>query len=295
MFVAFLSMLWGEVPAAEASPYPLLRESLDPEFHRTLESKLKGEFKGERAQQVEAKKSSLVVVDIADLHRPRVASVNGDVMLYAASLPKIAILLGAYVEAERGELVIDQPLRDSMTRMIRNSSNREATAVLKRVGFERLAEILQSERYRLYDPEYGGGLWVGRGYGGTGTWRRDPINNLSHGASAMQVARFYYLLLTQRLVNPQSTAEMLEILSNPAINHKFVKGLGEANPDAKIARKSGTWQNYHADSGVVDSPHGRYIIVAIGEHPEGGNDLVRFMRAVEQAFEEISKEGDSRH
>ena len=286
--VAWVLILWGVAAAADPSTFPLLRDSHDPEFHRILEAQLHEEFKGSRQQQVTNKKVSIVVADITDLHHPRVAAVNGDVMLYAASLPKIAILLGAYVQAERGELVMDAALRASLTRMIRNSSNRDATAVLKRVGFERLAEILQSDRYRLYDPKYGGGLWVGRGYGGTGVWRRDPLNNLSHGASAMQVARFYYLLLTNRLVSPQSTREMLEILSNPAINHKFVKGLKEANPKARIARKSGTWRHFHADSGVVDSQHGRYIIVVIGEHPEGESDLVRFMRAVEQTFQKIS-------
>ncbi len=291
VMVCVLTM-WGVAVAGQASSYPLLRDSFDPEFHRILEAQLKAEFKGSRQQQVRNKKTSLVIVDITDLLHPRVAEVNGDVMLYAASLPKIAILLGAYVQAERGELVMDEALRASLTRMIRNSSNRDATAVLQRVGFENLAEILQSDRYRLYDPKYGGGLWVGRGYGGTGVWRRDPINNLSHGASAMQVARFYYLLITNRLVNQQHTREMLEILSNPAINHKFVRGLKQANPEAKIARKSGTWRKYHADSGIVDSQHGRYIIVAIGEHPEGGNDLIRFIKAVEQTYQKMAEDGN---
>ncbi len=171
--------------------------------------------------------------------------------------------------------------------MIRQSSNRAATEVLHRVGFEALAEILQSERYRLYDPEHGGGLWVGRDYGGE-LWRRDPLNHISHGASAMQVARFYYLLVTNRLSTPQYNREMLEILSNPGIRHKFVKGLEQVNPEARIARKSGTWRNFHADSGVVESDHGRYIIVVIGEHPEGGSDLERVIKAVEQAFQKTA-------
>ena len=264
----------------EQADYPLLRESLDPDFKTMLEERMRAEFKGTRQHLVEAGKVSIVIVDISDLHHPRVAEENGDVMLYAASLPKIAILLGAYVEAERGNLVIDDDLRASMTRMIRNSSNVDATAVLGRVGFEQLAEILQSDPYRLYDPERGGGLWVGKEYGDT-LWQRDPINQITHGASAMQVARFYYLLVTNRLVSQQHTAEMLEILSNPAIKHKFVKGLKEVSPDAKIYRKSGTWRNYHADSGIVETEHGRYIVVVVGEHPEGANDLVRFIKAVE--------------
>ncbi len=271
--------------AEEQTTYPLLRESIDPEFHRLVRTELQREFKGTRAREVENKKVSIAVVDITNLARPRVAAENGDVMLYAASLPKIAILLGAYVQAERGELTIDDALRASLTRMIRTSSNRDATAVLHRVGFENLAEILQSERFRLYDREFGGGLWVGRDYGGGKTWRRDPLNNISHGASAMQVARFYYLLITNRLTTPAYTEEMLEILSNPGIIHKFVKGLKKVNPQAQIARKSGTWRNFHADSGIVESDHARYIIVFIGEHPEGGRDLERAMKAVERAFQ----------
>jgi beta-lactamase class A len=53
-----------------------------------------------------------------------------------------------------------------------------------------------SPRYRLYDPRHYGGLWVGKDYAKSGLWRRDPLHNLSHGATAMQVARFYYLLKT---------------------------------------------------------------------------------------------------
>jgi len=264
--------------------YPLLRESLDPDYKAMLDERVQAEFKGSRRHLVEEGKVGIVIVDISDPYNPRVAEENGDLMLYAASLPKIAILLGAYVEAESGNLEIDDALRASLTRMIRNSSNADATSVLRRIGFERLAEILQSDPYRLYDPEYGGGLWVGREYGGA-LWKADPTNNITHGASAMQVARFYYLLVTNRLVSPEHTAEMLEILSKPAIKHKFVKGLEEVRPEAKLHRKSGTWRNFHADSGIVETERGKYIVVVIGEHPEGANDLVRFIRSVESAMQ----------
>lgn len=277
-------LIWLIYGCTNRADYPLLRESLDPDFKVRLESNLHAEFKGTRQHLVDSGKVGIVIVDITDLHHPRVAEENGEVMLYAASLPKIAILLGAYIEAERGNLVIDDELRASMTRMIRNSSNVDATAVLRRIGIERLAEILQSEPYRFYDPDYGGGLWVGREYGGA-LWKGDPINQISHGASAMQVARFYYLLVTNRLVSPENTAEMLEILSKPAIKHKFVKGLGEANPEAKVYRKSGTWRNFHADSGIVETENYKYIIVVIGEHPKGAEDLVRVIKTVETTMQ----------
>ncbi len=272
---------------ADGTPtYPLLHERIDPALHRVLKRHIDHEFGDTRSQQVPRKKVGIVVADITDLQHPRVAEVNGDVTLYAASLPKIAILLGAYVQVERGELVLDDDLRAAMTRMIRNSSNADATLVLNRVGFSTLAGILQSERYRLYDPERGGGLWVGRDYGGGQVWRRDPLNGISHAASAMQVARFYYLLMTDRLSTPEHSREMRDILSDPALRHKFVKGLEKANPGARIARKSGTWRDFHADGGVVETDRHRYIIVVIGEHPEGGRDLERIIAAVEAAFAE---------
>ena len=229
------------------------------------------------------------MVDITDLQHPKVAGVNPDVMLYAASMPKIAILLGAFVKIESGEMSLDDETRSELTRMIRKSSNEAATAVLKLVGIENLAEILQSDKYRLYDPEHNGGLWVGREYSGGPLWRRDPLNNISHGATAMQAARFYYLAVTGRLVSEQYFDDLAEIMSNPGIQHKFVKGIKESNPDAKIYRKSGTWKKFHADSGVIVDKEGgyQYIIVALVEHPKGADGLARFAAVVDKTVDSM--------
>ena len=59
---------------------------------------------------------------------------NGDAMMYAASLPKIAILLGAFVQAERGKLVLDEPTLASLNRMIRNSAQVDRDAVDRMIG-----------------------------------------------------------------------------------------------------------------------------------------------------------------
>ena len=67
---------------------------------------------------------------------------------------------------------------------------------------------------------------------------------------------------------------MKEVLSNPGIHHKFVKGL-EGRPGVQIYRKSGTWKDFHADSALVEYGNYRYIIVGLAEHPQGGDWLVR--------------------
>ena len=199
---------------------------------------------------------------------------NGDRMMYAASLPKIAILLGAMVEAELGRLPLNDKTVGAMTNMIRFSSNVDATRVLHWVGEERLIDILQSPRFRFYDAAGRGGLWVGKAYGKSPAYRRDPVAQLSHGATAYQVARFYTLLANDTLLSHPLNALMKETLSKPGIRHKFVKGL-EGKPGARIFRKSGTWQDYHADSALVEIGRHRYVLVGIAQHRDGGKWLVR--------------------
>ena len=258
--------------------YPSLRESRDAALQVRLEAAL---TRLDLDEAVARNALSLSLVDITDLSRPRVASVNGDEMMYAASLPKIAILLGAFARIEAGELEYDEDTRETLERMIRRSSNQAATDMLHRVGMPYLAKLLQSERYRLYDPAHNGGLWVGKEYGKGAAWKRDPLHRLSHGATALQVARFYYLLETGRLVSAEASREMKDILGDPAIHHKFVKGLEASRPDAKIYRKSGSWRNWHADSAIVEHDGRRYIAVALTEDPDGGHVLSELIVALD--------------
>jgi beta-lactamase class A len=226
------------------------------------------------ADEVGTRRLALALVDVTEAGAPRLAMLNGNEMMYAASLPKVAILLGAFAEAERGRFPLDEKRLEAMTNMIRHSSNEDASRVLGWVGGERLLEILQSDRYRFYDAAGAGGLWVGKAYGKEAAYRRDPIRNLSHGATAFQVARLYYLLAIDALFSPRLNGLMKETLSNPGIHHKFVKGL-DSRPGVRIYRKSGTWKDFHADSALVEYRDHRYVLVGIAEHPDGGEWLRR--------------------
>ena len=268
----------ARVFADGADDYPSLWESYDHGLQQQLEDVLEN-LGLDKA--VRNKKLAVTLVDITDLEEPLVASVNGDTMIYAASLPKIAILMGAFVEIEQGNMTLDTDTRDSLTRMIRKSSNADATRMLNRVGKNRLLEILQDDEYDLYDERVNGGLWVGKEYGKSGAYKRDPLSNLSHGATAMQAAKFYYLMETGRLVNPELTGEMKSMLGNPGIKHKFVKGLSSF-PGAKIYRKSGSWSRWHADSALVEADGHKYIIVGLAEDKSGGLWLSRMIKPIHQ-------------
>ena len=71
-----------------------------------------------------------------------------------------------------------------------------------------------------------------------------------------------------------------------SFQHKFVKGLKD-RPTAEVYRKSGTWQRFHADSGVVERKEHKYIVVAIAEHPRGAEGLSRLIVAVDDMMERV--------
>jgi beta-lactamase class A len=268
-YVSYLLLLVIST-ASHAESYPDLWKHHSPYLQKKLE-KLIGDMNFTSLE--EQQRLAVVVVDITNPRHPQYAAVNPETMLYAASLPKIAILLGAFVQIEAGKLEPNDALWLDMTDMIRASSNAAATRVLEKVGREQLLQILQSPRFLLYDQEHNGGLWVGKDYGPSGAYKRDPLHNLSHGASVMQTARFYYLLETNQLVSPELTSRMKEILSKPALNHKFVKGLNDV-AGAIIYRKSGTWRDYHADSALVEIGNHKFIIAALMQSKQGSQGLV---------------------
>lgn len=224
-------------------------------------------------RHADAGRLALAFVDVTDLEKPRVAEIRGDRMMYAASLPKIAVLLAAFEKIAEGRMKLSSAVRDSLTRMIRESSNVAATEMMHRVGKQYIARVLLNPRYRLYDPKRNGGLWVGKDYAKAGLWRRDPLHNFSHGATPMQVARFYYLLQTGNLVTPEYSKEMKKILAHSAIDHKFIKGLRLVNPRAMTFRKSGSWRDYHSDSVLVEGGGRAYIAVGLAHHAQGGSWL----------------------
>jgi len=277
---AVVALLAASARAATAPAAPDLRGRADSALQAGLEREM---ARLDLSPAIRKRHLAVAVVDLSAEGAPRLAMLNGDEMMYAASLPKIAILLGAFVQAERGKLVLDEPTLASLNRMIRNSSNADASAMLAKVGEQALLDILTSPRYRFYDPATGGGLWVGKAYGKAPAYKRDPLEGLSHGATAFQVARFYYLLDRGDLVSPERTRQMKAALADPGIRHKFVKGL-ETKPDTRIYRKSGTWRQFHSDSALVEGRRRRYILVGIAEDSRGGEWLERMAAAVDDLF-----------
>jgi beta-lactamase class A len=270
--------------------HPDLRDAHDAELQAAFDAAVNATPNAQRFWEgVRNKEASILVADVTDLRHPRIAGYNPDLMLYAASLPKVAIVFGAVVEIQAGTLEFDEETHAQLVNMVRKSSNEDASAVLSKVGIERLGAILRDERHgKLYDPEHGGGLWVGRSYDGSPVWQRDPLHGISHGASAMQVARLYYGWLNATLVDSRYLPLFREIFGNPGLKHNFVKGLSERE-GVRIYRKSGTWKNTRADSAVVERDDLTYVAVGIYSVPEGTQALVAGIEVVDDLMVEWSR------
>ena len=116
----------------------------------------------------------------------------------------------------------------------------------------------------FYDENKGGGLWVGKRYGGGGDTNREPLKHLSHAASVNQVCRYYYLLANGKLVNYERSKQMLDIMGNPDLHHKFVAVLEKIAPQADTGR--------------------RYILVALIDDPRGGQIIKDLVYPVEKVL-----------
>jgi len=263
-----------------AQDWQPLYQVFDPVLQTKLDSRLREN--PEWARLITRKKMAVCLVDLS-VETPRFARVNGDKMMYAASLPKIAILLAAYVSFEDGSLQETDAVHEDLGNMISVSSNSAATRLIDQIGMKKIQAVLKDPRYGFYEEERGGGLWLGKRYASSGPRVGDPINNISHGASATQVCRFFYLLSEGRLINPQRSAQMLANLSNPKLHHKFVSQVDKRAPGASVFRKSGTWKQWHSDAIMVRGTLWRdYILVGLIESEHGETILRQVLPAVEE-------------
>lgn len=268
------------VPEGEFHP---LRALTDADFQKKLEKRLNK--KSNWSRLIKQQKMAVGVVDLSDPDHIRFARVNGGTMIYAASLPKLAIMLAAVQGFEDGTLKETPDIINDLNEMIRKSDNEAANRVIDKVGLKKIEFVLEDPRYEFYDEDRGGGLWMGKRYAKEGDRNPDPLNGISHGATATQVCRFYYLLAMGRLVSQERSSQMLGFMVDPGLNHKFVNTLHRIDPDATLYRKSGTWKTWHSDSVMVwGSDWRRYILVALVDDPKGEQILRSLIPAVEDVL-----------
>lgn len=286
----YCSLLFFISTALAQPRLPLERDSVIPLLELQddqLRDILKDELCANRnwKKLIDSKRLSVGLVDLSDLDNIKYAGLNDNFMMYAASLPKIAILLAAMDAMEKDEIPETSEVIKDLNLMIRRSNNAASTRMIDRLGYEKIEAVLREANYKFYDESVGGGLWVGKRYAAGGRRYPDPLKGLSHAATTWQVCNFYYLLVMGQLVSPERSGQMLHIMADPALHHKFVNTLDEIAPKARIYRKSGSWRNFHSDSALVWGPKRRYIIVVLLDDSFGEQIIRRIVRPLERVIE----------
>lgn len=263
-------LVFALLAASWVSACPLPFNQPDPLLQRELAAAI---AHTELAEPIAKGELAVAVVDLTRPHAPLYAGLNDNVMLYAASLPKIGILLSVLEGVARGSLTWGPEYDYRLRKMITLSSNPYASWGADLVGLRGIASVLRDPRYCFYQPPEGG-LWVGRPYRKSNESYRDPVHNISHGATARQTARFYALLDRDALVSPYWSRRLRHWMGPPEHHHKFVGALQDRPGVEFIARKSGTWRNFHSDSALIQHHAHRYVVVGIAEH-WGGSALLK--------------------
>lgn len=229
---------------------------------------------------------------VLDLDDGRFGLVRGDDEMYGASVPKIGILLGwfdAHPDFEArlapGPDGAPSEVRRGLELMIKRSDNDQAARFSRDVGLTRLRALYTSERYRLYDPSRGGGLWSGKHYGADAPRVGDPLRDLSHAATARQVLRYYWMLEHGELVSEAASRAMRAVFAAPALDAHptaFVAGLRGRN--AGVIRKNGRWEDWHLDTAVIEHRGRRYALAGLAHHPRGLEYLEGLARELDRVM-----------
>ena len=281
-----VTVLWAcQLSRGEATiQWRPLYERFDTELQQVLTRRLREVAAW--SELIDRRKLAVGLVDLTG-ETPRFAAVNGDHMMYAASLPKIAIMLTTYMSFEDGSLAETAEIHKELKDMIQVSSNGAATRLMDIVGMRKIERVMRDPRYTFYDDTRFGGLWVGKRYAASGERRGDPLFDISHGATVAQICRFFDFLVHGALINAERSAQMLADLAEPGIHHKFVAALEQRAPAAQLYRKSGTWRNWHSDAILVKGPVWRhYILAALVEDPNGEKMLRELVPVIETALKE---------
>ena len=278
---------------ADAGPPPLPLcvsgpewRPLDQRSDKSLQTRLDQALNQHDSWQslIRAGKMSVGLVDLSDPQVPRFAQVNGNTMMYGASLSKLMVLLAAFQGFEDGTLKDTPEIHRDLIEMIRRSDNPAAGRVIGRIGLKKIEALASDRRYRFYDPQKGGGIWLGGTFSPGGETNPEPITGLTHTATAYQLCRFYYLLAYGRLISPERSRQMLKILAFPDLPGKFVTVLETAVPPNHLYRKSGEVRGFHADSILVwDAGWRRYILVAMIEDERGEQILKELVPVAERS------------
>lgn len=143
--------------------------------------------------------------------------------------------------AEQTEGTVTFSVKDALTQMITISDNYAALLLAQKVKPSGIASFLLAN-----------GLTQSK----VGTHGEAPT------VTPYDISLFLEKLYQGKMVDKESSKEMLDLLKKQQINHKIPKNLPEK---IIIAHKTGELENFSHDAGIVFAPKGDYLIIILSE------------------------------
>ncbi len=252
---------------------------VDPAFQKQIEdidASIREKLGGIKPEEVD--------VGVLDLEHLKLALIHPDHIQYAASVPKVGILLAYFQTHPEAVDHLDPAIQHELGMMAKASNNEMASKFSHEIGLKKVQEIITS--YDLYSADHGGGIWVGKHYGKDTERYPDPVGHESHAATVRQLMRYWLWLEQGKLVSPAASKKMREIFASPDIPFdeiKFVKGL--KGRDVQIVRKWGSWENSLHDTAIITGPGRHYILVALTQTEKGDDYLEALAPAVDDLMQ----------
>lgn len=223
-------------------------------------------------------------VGLVDLQTGRVAMLRPDREEYAASVPKVGILLAYFTLKPDAAAKLDATTRHELGLMAKQSNNEMAAKFSRELGLKPIQKVLNDAGF--YDAARGGGLWVGKHYGKGDERYPSPVGNNSHAATVRMLLKYFVMLERDQLVSPAASQAMRDIFRSPDLEPNalyFVKALKD-RPGVSLYRKWGLWQEWHHDAAVITGPGRHYVLVALTRHAKGGEYLEALAKSVDDAM-----------
>jgi beta-lactamase class A len=239
----------------------------------------------------------IALIDLQPGRPPRLADWNGDTPLYPASVVKFVYLMAAYAWEEQGKLRIEGELDRQLESMIYKSSNTATQQVVRaltrteagpaltgddyaefrerRMAVKRWLEILGVTGIHSIHPTYNGG---GDLFGRDVQLLRDGsvkggISNTSgtrpnrQAMTAVGTAKLLALLASDLSLSPESAAEVRRRMQRDPVKQPYqarrIAGGALKTTGVEVYSKSGTWGPIFADAGIIRSPGGRQLVLAV--------------------------------
>lgn len=271
----------GEVEQVQASPTPATRASNIPAsgLPASTDEALAGVVR-----QILGDEQDEYGVVITRVDDGSGVALNPDKTFFAASLYKLAVLYEVMRLVSIGELHWDDEL-------VMTPDAADAGLGYLPVPLGGTLSVADATKLMVTVSDNASGFMLMERAGVDNIHRQMDAIGMPHTrvgmdlqTSAGDMARLLALMLRGEAVNPAASYTMLELMGKQTVNDRLPALLPD---DVTVAHKTGNWDEFVHDVGVIYAPSGTYLIVVLSE--EGGEDaterIAQLSRAVYNLYQ----------